>query len=538
MGSNRRSLLLIFLFYSLIGGVFYANTLDNSFHYDDRYYVVENQEITHLDKFPSLFKEALFHAHYRPLVTFSYMLNYAAGGLDPWGYHVVGLFVHILTAFLVALILHHMTGRLEIGFLSGLLFLIHPFNSEAINYITARSSQLYTLFYLLAFYAYVRYHPPVSEKGETAPPSHFWIGVFFASFVLSMLSKEMAVTLPVLLFLYVWLIGSVGRWRDRLRGLWIPGMLTVGVIVSYLIIRKVLVGGVFPAGLGRDLVSQLATQSVVLIRTLGLILWPSNLTIDHRVELYENFSAWPVVGACGVLAGILWFAVRWGLSSDARIRLRAFLLIWFFVVLSPLVLMPLNAMLQENRAYLAMVGVVGLAAVGLVGIWDKVKPWGLMYRQGVWAAVAVLFVIYSGLTIQRNGVWQDDVTLWSDALRKNPFSSEAHLALGTAYHQQKKLDRAVREYQEALVIKPEDFRARGNLAQVYRQQGLYDQAIVEYLNVVRLMPEDPDAHYGLGLSYQQAGYPGLAMKEYQKTLAIRPSHNGALHRMKSLNTLK
>jgi tetratricopeptide (TPR) repeat protein len=216
-------------------------------------------------------------------------------------------------------------------------------------------------------------------------------------------------------------------------------------------------------------------------------------------------------------------------------RLKVFLLLWFFIVLAPVVIIPLNAMLQENRAYLAGVGIISLAAVSLDGLlnWSRRKAPVLL--KTVWTGILVLVLICAMLTIQRNIIWQDDISLWTDAVLKNPGSNEAHLGMGAAYHERKNLDLAVKEYQDALIIKPEDYRAIGNLAHIYRQQGRYDLAIAAYRRVIRLVPGDSKAHYGLGLTYELAGQLGLAVQEYQKALALDPANERALFRLENIH---
>jgi len=196
--------LKIFLLIAALSSVVYANSLSNSFHFDDQHYIVANPYIRDLSNIPSFFKstryssfELTFTGHYRPLLVASYALNYAIGGLNPAGYHAVNLLFHVGSAFLVFLILEAMLGggrsedrskRQEargkkseirsqiapscilpldscfyIAFSAALIFAVHPFNAEVVNYITARSSVMCSFFYLLAFYCWVKFRSQKSE---------------------------------------------------------------------------------------------------------------------------------------------------------------------------------------------------------------------------------------------------------------------------------------------------------------------------------------------------------------------------------------
>jgi hypothetical protein len=335
----------------------------------------------------------------------------------------------------------------------------------------------------------------------------------------------MAVTLPVTLFLYEWLIGPAKGWRDRLRGLGLPVAVVLAVVVSYLIIRKVLVGWVaLRTGMGHDLdlVRQLSTQSVALVKTLGLFFWPANLTIDHRVESYNSFAAWPVAGASLVLVGLIVFVFWWGRSTIFNRRLCALLLAWFFVALSPLIVLRLTAMLQENRAYLAIMGVTGLVAIGLVRLlnWARMRTSVLWW--GVWTGVVVSVLVYAGLTIQRNRVWQDDVTLWSDAVQKEPYSPLSRNNLGVAYEQAGLLDQAAEQYRYFWTIKPTDPLASYNLGVVMEKQGRLKEAGAWYKAAFLRSPNFHSSLLKLGKQYAEDGHWDDAIQAYRRAMLLWP----------------
>ena len=158
---------LVFILISILSYIIYANSLNNSFHFDDQHYVVENLYIRSIRNIPAFFQsprysssEKPFTSHYRPLVVSSYAVNYAMGGLDPLGYHLVSLGFHIGSAFLVFLIMQAMLWSTPVYFIplsAALIFAVHPFKSEVVNYITARSSVMCAFFYLLAFYFWVKF---------------------------------------------------------------------------------------------------------------------------------------------------------------------------------------------------------------------------------------------------------------------------------------------------------------------------------------------------------------------------------------------
>src|SRR3989304_1494933 len=167
----RRLSLISFLLIASLSIIVYFNAFDNGFHYDDEHYIVINPFLEKLENVPYLFTTPRFYsddraftAHYRPLVYVSYALNKITGGNNPFGYHVVNLAFHIGSSVMLFLIVRAM---LNAGFsyfepayaslAAALIFAVHPFNSEVVNYITARSSVMSGFFYLLAFYCWVKF---------------------------------------------------------------------------------------------------------------------------------------------------------------------------------------------------------------------------------------------------------------------------------------------------------------------------------------------------------------------------------------------
>src|SRR3990172_4872050 len=159
---KKAGVLIIFI---LLGLGIYSNSLQNSFHYDDGHHIVQYPYIQSPKNIPSFFTEHRMFSgmsglflHYRPLVMVSYALNYYFGRLEPSGYHLVNLALHIGSAYLLFLVIGHIMRGIKGQFFSsltaGLLFLTTPFNSEVVNYVTARSSVMCSFFSLLSFYCF------------------------------------------------------------------------------------------------------------------------------------------------------------------------------------------------------------------------------------------------------------------------------------------------------------------------------------------------------------------------------------------------
>lgn len=501
----------IFLLIAVISAAVYANSFQNSFHFDDQHFIVENTYIRDIRNIPSFFLspnylsfEKAFTSHYRPLLITSYAVNYALGGLQPAGYHVVNLLFHVGSAFLLYLIIRAMLGG-GAALSAALIFAVHPFNSEVVNYITARSSVMCSFFYLLSFYFWIRFRS--QNKSNFLPlTSNFYLTSLLA-FLLAMLTKEIAITLPLMLFLYDFYF--MGRSLRRYLA-YLPYVLFI--IAPYLAYR-ISVYGHIVGNSSRAYLPNLLTQTKVLLKYIQLMFVPSGLTIEHDIKLsgtiYDGVVVLSLITLL-IILGIAYLLFRWGREW----RVLSFFILWFFITLLPTTIIPLNAMLQENRGYLA--GLVFAVAAGIAI--SKIKG-----KLAI--PVLVLFVIgFSILTVQRNFTWRDDFSLWSDAVAKSPLSARAHDNLGLAYLGMQKYDLALEEFNKTLELNPQYFLAYYNAGVIYQLQGDFGKARSAYEASLKISPSYFRSYYNAGIVYKKLGELDMAVSSYEKAVALDSRH--------------
>jgi len=435
---------VVLVLFLCLGGVVFYNTLNNPFEFDDYHHIVENPHIKNLSGIPSFFTDHTTFSsmtpdqggQYRPLLMVTYALNYRIGELRPLLYHLVNLSFHIGSAFLIYLIAISMLEKSPIislpfsfpALAAGLIFLVHPFNAEVVNYISARSSVMSGFFYLLTFYFWVKY-----RKVRSAEPGmwSYYIASLLA-FAAGMLTKEIVITLPFVLWLYDLYFKNIPHpaprtplfldWRTYIP--YLPFVLLIGI--PYLLILKLSFGGSVISHFKRDIRSQLLLEIPILVKYWKMFFWPAGLSIVHDVDytfgvsLSTLFSGLLIILYTGI--AILLFRRR-----ELKWKVISFFMFWFFIVLLPTTIIPLNIPFQENRGYLAIVSFVILTGVLL-------KESARFRKKEILIVVIVITLgIYSAATIKRNSIWKDDVTLWADAVQKNPASSRAYSNLGIAY---------------------------------------------------------------------------------------------------------
>jgi len=571
--------LKIFLLIAAISSAVYANSFSNSFHFDDQHYITANPYIRDLSNIPSFFKstryssfELTFTGHYRPLLVASYALNYAIGGLNPAGYHAVNLLFHVGSAFLVFLILEAMLGssgdtilnskelsmvsperpeevrskKLEvrskiafsnflpltsyfyIALASALIFAVHPFNAEVVNYITARSSVMCSFFYLLAFYCWVKFRSQKSEVrnkklevrsqkledrckmvfSNFLPLTSYFYLFSLLAFALAMLTKEIAITLPVMLFLYDFLFPGT-PYLNRLKH-YLPFLLLVAV--PYLTYRILFQGGIVNSG-NRDFYSNLLTQPEVLLKYIQLMIVPAGLTIEHHIARSATVYSIAVMAPLSAIILIM-TAVYLLFRKGGEWRILSFFILWFFITLLPTTLIPLNAILQENRGYLSGIGVPLFAGILI----------GRLPRRISTPFLLVVVSFCSIVTIQRNHIWKDEYTLWKDAVDKAPYSARAHDNLGLAYINRREYEKAIAEFNKTIELQPRYYLAYYNAGVVYQLLNRLDLARSSYETCLKINPQSFRAYYNLGILYKKEGELDKAVSAYENAISLDPRH--------------
>src|SRR3989304_1629471 len=545
-----------------IGGAVYSNAFNNSFHFDDLHYIVGNQYITSLKNVPLFFTDTRtlsrspeFQRPYRPLLLASYSLNYSLGMLRPAGYHLINLLFHTGSAFLLFLIIRSifqiprdpLFSRKDIsspplvrggeggvivdaGFraalFAGMIFLVHPFNTEVVNYVWARSSGMCAFFFVFAFWCWIRYRmiPPVSPFNKRGLRGIYYLASLL-SFVLAMLTKEVAIMLPMVLWLFDIYFSPVKGLSRNLRRLIIYMPFVLIVSVPYLVMRLFYFGKVLPV-FQRNILVQFYTEMPVLVKYLKLFLIPIGLNADHHVEILSSPFNLPVIGSFITLSLLLVLAVYLYQRSRLVWKVISFFIVWFFVVLIPTTIIPLNAILQENRGYTAGISFAVISGIavsqGLRYVGSRKKALtGLSY-----GLLAVLMMVYSGLTWNRNRVWKDDMALWSDVQKKNPYSQGALIELGRI-QMASDPDQAEQVLKENLRRFPQSTMAMISLGNLYVQKGDYGLAEKLYLNAIGIEPGTYKAHFNLAKLSVERGDRESAIKDYREVLRFSSTHTVA-----------
>jgi tetratricopeptide (TPR) repeat protein len=567
---RSRDALAALLLISAATALAYSNTLGASFHLDDFPRIVQNDGLHDLGK--------LWPPHgNRYLGDLSFALNFRLGGLEPLGYHLVNLLVHLCNALLVAWLaaatlrtpaLRDAAAgpllRERLPLTAGLLFALHPIQTQAVTYVVQRFASLATLFCLLSLVLYAQAR--LSLERERSPrlraASLLVLSAAFAA--AAMRTKEISFTLPVVTLGYE-LLFFRGPWRRLLLLLPVAAtalLVPLGLAASGQRLADALGDGQLPAetlAIPRSV--YLLTESRVLATYLRLLVLPVGQNLDHDFPLshtpWEPGVLISLAVLVTVVSGAIALLVRARRSGEAAGVLVFSGVAWFFVTSSvESSVIPIRDVIVEHRMYLPSAGAAVVLATALLCALERLRS-RLPAGVGLAAALLVTAVPLGAATYARNRVWKDELTLWSDVVAKSPQKARPHNNLGVAlaeagrfaeaipeyreairldpgfgdphnnlgialYSTGRGLDEAIREYREAIRLDFHLANAHSNLGLAYRLKGQLDDAIRALRQAIRLEPGLAEAHLNLGVAYQVGGQPELAAQEYREALRLDP----------------
>jgi len=525
---NYRVVLLLLLLAFLP----YANTLTAGFVYDDFPQLVENPYILNF----SHLREILFTNvwsfqgaqgstnYYRPIMTIGYLLSYMVFGLLPFGFHLVNILMHASVVCLLFFLTRRLFDSGPLALFAAILFALHPIHTESVAWIAGVTDIELTLFYLLAFWAYVRFGDIQPRK---APVRYI---LLLTCFLLALLSKEQALTLPVLATFYEHFLRedrsstSFSAKLARYSAFW-------GLAALYVAFRILFLGALAPI-LHRSELSWPATLSSALSLVSSYLLkliWPAKLSAFYVFQPTDTLSQPSALLGLGlVLASCVAFGLFW-----KRARMCSFAILWLFVTLSPVLnprWMAANVF-AERYLYLPSVGFCWLAGYGALQLWKMAQSRPRRWRHALAAAGIAIAVLFTIRTVLRNRDWHDDLTLYTQTLRVSP---EAHLIrtnLGTVYWRQGDVAAAEREWREVILKSPSNVVTLNNLGLLCKEQQRFSEA-VEFLNrAIALKPTYANAHINLGLTYEAMGQPDWALAELRTAVALAPLNAEARYQL-------
>jgi tetratricopeptide (TPR) repeat protein len=485
----------------------YHNSFRGVFIFDDWRLIVGNSTLDH-------FKDALLPprssawAGY-PVSSFSFAVNFALGADAVLGYHGVNLFLHALAGLVLFGVVRRTLGspRLSNRYESAALLLatsiavlwvVHPAQTEAVDYLGQRAGLLVGLFFLLSLYGEIR------SSDSTRPIT--WQIISVAAGWLGALSGVGMITLPVVILVYDYFFrdGSLSiSWRRRWR--FYAGLSSIWLILG---------AQFFLYGYGANVETRIAGRFGLnfcypVVEYLRMTLWPHPLLIDYGDGMVQTVgSEWIYGGLLVVLFGLTLWAF-WKRYPGG------FLGVWFLGLAMGATSKRFGQPLAESRVYLPLAAVV--TGVVLIG-------YRVLGRRSLLLFGAVAIGL-GWLTVNRNEDYRTELRIWDQAIDQRPANPRAHLNRGRVLEGLHRGADAVAEYETALRIEPEYAAAHYALGVRFgKNPARQEDAIAHYEAVLKLKPDLAEAHVSLGnILFKQPNRLTEAITHYEAALRLKPS---------------
>lgn len=462
--------------------IFYGTAVSNGFVLDDWPVIVDNPYVQSLRHLPRVITGCIWEAqlgtcqgttlHYRPWHTLSYLLTWQISS-QPWAFHLANLIYLAVTAYLIYAVITLITGRVSIAALTTLIFITHPINSEAINWVSAVSELAMATFIMLSIWAYLQYHRQSDRK-------YYYLTL--VSYGLAMLAKEPALGIvPALILMIDVLIHkkSLTELTNRPQLKQYAGFAVPAVI--YLLLRQMAIGSAAGLALTDSYlgVLPLTDRLIRIVSLLGqyaeAIIAPHPLTFIHPAvssslaspAFIAGFATLIIAAAAGVI-----------LYRRGRI-MYAVALAWFLIALLPSLVFSKVAgysFFAERYLLVPSIGAALLASLLLAALWQEKT-----LAKLITIIILTAYLVSSWLIIQqRSGTWRDNETFLQANLALNPSAHSLRLHLARELNRQDKVTDAQREYQSIIdstgVSDSDRQDAYHGLANSYRSTGNSRQA--------------------------------------------------------------
>jgi tetratricopeptide (TPR) repeat protein len=502
-----------------ITGIAYYPSLNNGFlNWDDIIYVMNNDMIKTLsvENVTKMFS-TFYMGNYHPFIIFSFAFDYSLFQLNPTGYHVHNLVIHLINSFLVYAFCYFLfSKKTNIALIVSVLFALHPMHVESVAWISERKDLLYTMYFMMSLISYLFY----IEKKEI---KYFVLSVCL--FVFSLLSKAQAVTLPVVLVLIDFFLSRKITRKTILEKIpFFTLSLIFGIVAIY---AQKADNSINPNGIS-VFNSLFYAQYSIWVYLYKLVL-PINQTCLYeypinqvgKPPLYIYFSPF-IIPLIGYLIFKAW--KKWNTGT--------FSVLFFLATIFPVLqFLPVGqAIVAERYTYIPYIGLFILAGSLFLMLRDKAgkSSTKLLYSY----AGLVIIALLSLTTYHRTKVWYDSVSLWTDVIEKNPKSVTAYVNRGYMYNQYKEYDKAIRDCNEGLSIDSNYFKFYVNRAVSYRNTGRYDMAFADFSKALLKNPKDYNTYLDRGILYtDQFMKYDLGIADFKVYLKYRPDNVDGYYNM-------
>lgn len=504
--THKKSWLLLGLTLSITLLVFYPAVNYDFVNWDDDRNITINQNIQNLNResIQNMFSTTVTGG-YTPLTSLTFALEHHFFGLNPKVYHINNILLHLLCTALVFLLLKQVGASLFITFIVTLLFGIHPMRVESVAWITERKDTLYTLFFLLALMAYIRYR----QKGNIR---FYFLSLFI--FVFSLLSKIQAVTLPLVLILADYYLDK----KFDLRKLWDKApffalSLLTGLAGIYFLSED----GSLDTGTILPIYQRLFIGSYSLLVYLVKSVIPFELSAIYPSPASLSFLHYLSMPLTLGLAYAIWKIRQY------RVEIISGTLFFLFNVMFMLQVVGAGqGYLADRFTYVAYIGL--FFVYGFLAEKVSTGKWKTVLIAG-----GILYLAIMG-TMARNRVkvWENTETLFTDVIKKYPGVPVSYNNMGKYFRELNQYEKAIELYTKAIELDPGGYQPYNNRGKAYFDLGRLDEALNDFNRSIDLNGAYSESRSNRGAILASRGEYESALEDLGIALGLEPGHLSAL----------
>ncbi len=545
----------ILIFYNTSGFDFVADDWELIFHKADFLKDWSNLKTVFTNPFPAETYESI--PFYRPVITLANFINFHLLGKTTFAYHIVNLGFHTLNAILLYFLIFLLFKRELLSLFTALFFAAHPIHVNSVVWVSGRTDLIACFFVLLTLILFFK------RKDHTGALRFLLFAGSIFTFLLSLLSKEITLALP--LFLFVWDYLSE---KEPIRKKIIPYIPFVVVTILYIVLRLAVIGnlGTGEPYTSANLFQRFLTAFAIYFYYFKKFIFPVYLNFSPRVLTITSIFSLKLWGSLIFFAVIL----ALGLSLRRGAKEVSFGIFWILVTLVPVLnLVPLYASVKEWWAYIPSIGfclILGrLAEVGVswerklfeiklpkrmpkeeimpeaeVAVPEEIAleekevlemkkskfPERLLIRGGHALSLffALLLLFYAFTIKSRARIFRKDYHLWTNTSKIAPYDAVAHNAIGEIFERRGLVRWAKMAFQKAVDADPNFAEARNNFGTALGMSEQYDSALVQIKEAIRLNPEYADAYNSLGVIYGEKMEYDSAIVALKRAIELDSTH--------------
>lgn len=568
--------IIIVTFFSFLPSLF-----NNFTNWDDNVFVTENPDIRGFSvvNIKAVWTSS-YVCNYQPITMLTYMLDYTIFKLNPFGYHLTNLIVHLLNCLLVYYLIYLISANSTVAFITSVFFGIHPLRVESVAWIAERKDMVSGFLFLISVVLYLHYvknrscglridgkksdielnplsfkkEPKYKNQNEFKKSYKFYI-LSLLFFLLSLLAKPMAVTLPVVLLTFDFL---VGRKFDKGSILEKIPFLGLSIIFSIITLMIQETGGAIPRIFPFYYKMLIASHGVIFYILKLIIPIKLSALYPHPDPYGTNLPLFFYISPIIII--LIVYIIFKKLHKN---RNFIFGILFFIITISPVIqLIPVGSAIAADRyTYIPFIGLFYIVSLFLPWLYFEKCRNNINIRSILIIFFICVIAVFSALTYKRCKVWKSDLILWDDVITKYQTSALAYLSRGIAYLDEKNYEKAISDFDIALKLQPgygDVFFSRGiafmnllrleqalddfdiainkdpkkadgyhNRGNVYLLMKKYDKAILDFNKAIELDKRKSDFYYSRAIAYASIDENDKVITDIDSALSVNPKDTEA-----------